>query len=216
MQSTWILAAVATLTALAACSSSVSNSGGGGHAGTTTSTTSTTAGTGGTTSTTSATNTGGTLPWNACRVDVDCWPPNAGAGGYFYLFCAAGDVCVDGIAPGCLGDGAFSQGCSTDADCTETDGPIPMICRNCGGVGAGYCDMPCTATHPCPPGATCDDTGHCLSKPCSAAADCPANYVCSPTENICVRKTCTTDAECSGICKSARCTEGFGSCGDCL
>jgi hypothetical protein len=67
----------------------------------------------------------------------------------------------------------------------------------------------------CGPGATCDAQGHCVPQPCSASAACPANLVCSPTDDYCVRKACTSHADCNGYCLAGFCAEKPGSCGDC-
>lgn len=200
------------------CGSSEGGLGGSGGSGSSTSTTgsiTTGSDTGSATtgSTTTGSDTGSTaLPPGACRDDSACAP--AGAGGSPAHFCSAGDVCVDGVGPGCFGDGSLKVPCAQDADCAGALFSGPLVCRKCGG-SAGFCDAPCSDTNACPPGATCDPTGHCVPKACAASGDCPPNLVCSPTESVCVRKACSADADCSGYCIAGHCTESLGKCSDC-
>jgi len=129
------------------------------------------------------------------------------------LYLVAGDVCIDGILPGCVGDSVQSYGCTSDADCAAApqNGVMP-VCRRCD-AQHGFCDAPCTPGAACP-GGTCDATSHCARKSCTAAADCPTNFTCG-ADSLCARKTCAADAECSGFCVSGHCAEAAASCIDC-
>ena len=85
------------------------------------------------------------------------------------------------------------------------------------------CMPGCTAASDCAVGQTCA-AHHCVPQPCSSSAECPPNFDCpaNPSGNLCVRRycmsdsdcsfPCATDAGCAETCVDNACYAGPGSC----
>jgi hypothetical protein len=124
--------------------------------------------------------------------------------------CPANGVCsADGLS--CRAALAVGSPCTTALDCGEP----PLVCLGTGDGGLpapdGYCSAPCSATSPCPAGATCglDVQGNhvCLAT-CTNDSGCRGNDgysceldagVCQACVASCAGKTCGDDG-CGGSC----------------
>ena len=143
--------------------------------------------------------------------------------------CPASDYCHAPGGPYAIG---ISPGptCSSDAECSAdagvgTCGAGACVCQSsqyAQGFGRNVCSPPCANDSDCGSqlgfiygdgtGFVCGAGGHCVPKSCSAPTDCPADFDCAA--NLCVRRSCTTDANCapSGVCVDGACYPGVGAC----
>jgi hypothetical protein len=81
---------------------------------------------------------------------------------------------------------------------------------NCGCGGKTCMVVGCTDDLGCGSNEYCTTAGVCAVRPCQAPADCPTDFTC--TSNACIRKSCTTDVECSAYCLGQRCFSARGTC----
>ncbi|HEY2407507.1 MAG TPA: hypothetical protein VGI10_15960 [Polyangiaceae bacterium] len=139
--------------------------------------------------------------------------------------CASNTDCPAAI-PACVtlnGQyGAFAQclECGLDADCPlASPHCVSHACVKCatdadcavGVCTSGACAPACSAQNPCTaPFTACSAAQRCDAIPCSDSSTCPANGTC--TSGYCARKTCSTDAECSGYCVNLQCYDSLGYC----
>jgi hypothetical protein len=105
---------------------------------------------------------------------------------------------------GCTMSSCPFVGCGDDADCSANQ--RCFVCWN----GCGVCVDACTGDADCRTGTTCDATGHCVRKPCSSDAECSPNFTCS--QGSCARRSCTKDADCGDYCYQEFCVETLGVC----
>jgi len=132
--------------------------------------------------------------------------------------CRSSDDCAQSFeacfAPGeDIGCGACStptNPCQQDTECTA-QGPT-FICATprCSCNGELDCIAGCADDAACGEGLTCGADHRCVALACSAASPCPANFDCESTG--CVRRSCSTDGVCDGVCVEGRCFETFGFC----
>ena len=151
--------------------------------------------------------TGGTpVPGTPCSSNQDC-----GVG--FILTCRA---------PGeFLGCGTCLPGqsnCSIDADCAADAGTSggKMICdpgpgASCLCPGTLICVAGCRAKSDCPSSQGCNNLHQCQDTCAPGEITCPVDFSCG-TDGFCRRKSCTSDAECSGACVKGACYGTRGSC----
>lgn len=153
-----------------------------------------------------------TLASAACRQSNDC---NAA----FELCLEPGGFAGCGICyPETEIDREY-QRCSTDAECgNDICEPLGLPTRTCSACfGPVFVCMPgCSKDDECAAGKQCD-RGRCVPQACSADQQCPVHHACLPaTDNgsgVCLRKTCTNDAECSGgFCVKGMCYDALGRC----
>lgn len=136
---------------------------------------------------------------SGCRSDSECNHAR------FELCARVEDPQCGGVAP--------PQQCGVDTDCADAGANDVCVFEVC---GAHRCQPRCTSNAACPsnpPGLlTCSATsGKCEAKSCAQASDCPTNFACGAS-HVCVVKTCTIDAECSGVCVGGRCSATAGVC----
>jgi hypothetical protein len=108
--------------------------------------------------------------------------------------------------------------CKSDADCVP-DGGAGGDTKICDVPPAGlcFCNLVkiciagCRSDNDCAGGMVCD-TNHTCQKACVPGdASCPTDYTCG-SAGICVRKTCTSNAECSVACVNGACYSSRGAC----
>jgi hypothetical protein len=105
----------------------------------------------------------------------------------------------------------FLSSCDTDAQCGSG---ICQRRRQCSAGGGGeyrMCNVRCTTDSNCDYGFTCASDGHCQPISCGAGGTCPPDYLCG-TNSLCIRRSCTTDSECSVACVNGRCFDRPGRC----
>jgi hypothetical protein len=104
--------------------------------------------------------------------------------------------------------------CASDADCQGTDPTLICEPHPCSCNGATECVAGCTAEDQCAPWEFCAPTHRCVADVCLQESDCPPNFVCAPADNPhCVRKICSSDADCADYCVDGQCYDTPGSCG---
>ena len=141
----------------------------------------------------------GTCPLgaNQCRGNADCdylhpscVPPDAGPPCSF---------CLEPTVP-----------CTTDSECQGDGGELicDVVLCPCS-PGAKGCIPGCADASGCHSGKACA-AHHCVPMSCQGDADCPTDFGCN--NRICERKTCTTDAICSGYCVNGSCYSTLGTC----
>ena len=154
-----------------------------------------------------ATSTGGTqgstsihtLGASQCREDGDCDVQEQ-------------STCVPPGGPAPCAAACPPTECASDSDC-QADGPS-FICEGawqCGECAAGVkiCIPGCVDASGCNAGEVC--TAHrCVPASCQSDVDCPTDFACAG--GSCGRKTCTTDANCSGYCVEGLCYSAPGTC----
>ncbi len=108
--------------------------------------------------------------------------------------------------PNCISD----PDCAPEAVCEWVSGP-------CYCSAVAQCIPACLGSADCAEGETCAITGHCVAAPCEDDADCPLHFHCAAegpmSETVCVRRTCTADAQCpGGFCVVGLCYDTLGHC----
>lgn len=188
---------------LVACDPSVNGGGagsggnGGANAGGSGTSTSSSSGTGGNASSSSSSSSGGMLGAGECRTTDDCVEPNIG-------------ICQSPDAPAMCGICYEPPNpCTMDSECAMQDptticNPPPCSC------GGSECMPGCMADADCKIGTHCSAGHRCVPNTCATKADCPTNFDCTNME--CGRKSCTSDAECSGFCVNGSCYDVAGKC----
>ncbi|HVT10404.1 MAG TPA: hypothetical protein VHO67_23245 [Polyangia bacterium] len=135
---------------------------------------------------------------NDCGQSATCSPPGASV---------CGGACIPVQHP-----------CHADTDCAG-DAATPAVCEDvpCACPSATGCVPGCSTDADCAEGESCKSTHHCGPMACGpgTAATCPTDFVCAiieATAGMCVRKSCSSDAECSGACVSGQCYHAAGNC----
>lgn len=135
--------------------------------------------------------------------------------------CHAGDCsvtqCINGFVCGLSANGqlcnaADPRACSSDAECSGTDGCINGTC-----VAASWL---CSDRTQCLSGSACVD-GKCVAK-CGAGNSCPEGYLCRKESGLCdiVKLGCAITADCGSpysVCVNHACVPRCsvqGPCGD--
>jgi hypothetical protein len=137
----------------------------------------------------------GTLQPGQCRGDADC--------------AAAEEYCAVAGPEYCGGAGCLLTTCTTDADCQAEGLSVCELVACCGGTA---CVPGCDAQTPCPEGQSCTADNHCVAQSCASEA-CPGNFNCGTgSEQICIRRTCSSDADCDGYCVLGNCHATPGAC----
>jgi hypothetical protein len=160
-------------------------------------------GSGGTTTVQCPGDTGGQGPFdtcplgaNQCRGRADCDYRQPSCISPAAVICA---LCLNELLP-----------CGTDNDCQVDGGGLVCDVVACAcSPGARGCIRGCEDASGCRPGEACV-AGHCRPISCQGDADCPTDFGCN--NRICERKTCTTDAICSGYCVNGSCYSTLGTC----
>jgi hypothetical protein len=107
--------------------------------------------------------------------------------------------------------------CTTDSDCAP-DAAAPSVCEQvpCSCPAGKGCVAGCTSDGDCPQGQSCASDHHCLPTPCGATSSgCPADFTCNlsgASGGACARKSCQSDAQCSGACVEGLCYGAPGTC----
>jgi hypothetical protein len=161
-------------------------------------------GSGGTTTVQCQGGTGGQGPFGTCPLGANQCRGNADCD-YRHPSCvspAAGpacSICLDPTVP-----------CTTDGECQGDGGELicEVVACPCS-PGARGCIPGCADASECHPGQACA-AYHCVSISCQSDADCPTDFECN--NGTCERKTCTTDAICSGYCVNGWCYSTPGTC----
>ena len=139
-----------------------------------------------------------------CHKTADC---NAGGG---FGICQ-----VPPVNPGC---GICFNGpgnCMNDGDCAGLDfGRIcePSLCACPNAAPSKTCVPGCSSDSDCIETASCGADFRCHDRPCDSA--CAGNYTCDPSGARCIRKKCSTDANCGapGYCIEGTCSKSVGQC----
>ncbi|HVY40886.1 MAG TPA: hypothetical protein VHM31_23265 [Polyangia bacterium] len=134
---------------------------------------------------------------NDCGPSATCVPPGASV---------CGGACIPVQHP-----------CHADTECAG-DAATPSVCEAipCSCPSAMGCVPGCSTDADCAEGQSCHGTHHCGPMACgSGAATCPTDFICATsavTGGTCVRKPCSSDADCSAACVSAECYRAPGTC----
>jgi len=101
-------------------------------------------------------------------------------------------------------------GCASDSDCPSDGGSMicdidPITCS----PPVKTCIAGCTSASDCKEGEDCA-AHHCVALSCQHVEDCPANFDC--VNGQCARRSCTTDAPCTGYCVVGSCYSTPGTC----
>jgi hypothetical protein len=146
--------------------------------------------------TSSSSSSSGALGPGDCRTSADC-DPN---GGTCYSPGAPTPcgICYEPPVP-----------CMNDTECAMQD--PTTICNppqcSCGG---SECMPGCMSDGDCKAWEYCSPGHRCLPDTCSSNADCPTNFECATM--ACARKSCTSDADCNGLCVNSECHDMAGHC----
>jgi hypothetical protein len=115
-------------------------------------------------------------------------------------------VCVARGEAACGGPAPPPDECESDAECRERADNLnceQIPCQN------KRCVQGCLADEDCGPSEICDDY-RCNPARCAAGGTCTPNHAC--VADLCVRRSCTTSAECGDFCVNGQCQEYPGDC----
>jgi hypothetical protein len=122
-------------------------------------------------------------------------------------FCVPPDV----VLPACGPCDQTPGTCTQDFECQQTN--AMQICEEipCGCVGQKSCVDGCASSADCAEGQTCDMFGHrCTQSFCNTDGECPGDFSCSGS--LCVRRGCSTNADCDALCVEGHCHQVAGEC----
>jgi len=134
-----------------------------------------------------------------CRSQADC--------GSATVTCLA-----PGESPGCGICQQLKAPCTVDGDCASRGAAWICELAACSCSAAKSCVQGCTDSGGCATGQFCGADHRCAANLCTPGdRSCLPNFTCG-SDGHCARKTCNTDADCSGACVEGQCYPRPGTC----
>jgi len=100
--------------------------------------------------------------------------------------------------------------CQQDTECTSNGPTFICAAARCSCNGEMTCIAGCADDTACGEGLMCAANHRCVARACSEASPCPADFDCAT--GACIRRTCTSDGPCDGVCVNGQCFATFGFC----